>query len=348
MRFYFPLLVIIPLLLSACSSTGPGSSSGKFYQHDGPPDTNQGDGADAVPRVEPFKEGTLKPYQVLGKTYTPITEDIPFSQTGMGSWYGKQFHGKRTATGETYDMFAMTAAHPTLPLPSYAEVTNLENGRHVIVRVNDRGPFLNSRVIDLSFGAARRLGYHNKGTARVRVRRLTFSEIRNHQYDDLSSPSTQVAQDNSDDVKVTPIPVLPATSVATSQSETYTPSTPRTSSSKDPGLIDNAPPVTQRFSEPLVQTTNDNPPPAPLVAESPSGKWGVQIGFFSSKENATAFLAHAQATLSSMGETLGSRIVPDNNGYRVILGQYASQSIAKTASEALGQNLGIKVFPILK
>ena len=117
MRYTLPLLLAIPLLLTACSTS---QQSGKYFQNDGPPSSYQADGADAQPRIEPFKSGTLRPYRVLGKTYTPITEDVPFSETGMGSWYGKQFHGKKTATGEIYDMFAMTAAHPTLPLPSYA------------------------------------------------------------------------------------------------------------------------------------------------------------------------------------------------------------------------------------
>ena len=98
-------------------------------------------------------------------------------QTGIASWYGKQFHGNKTAIGETYNMHAMSAAHPTMPLPSYARITNLENGRSVIVRVNDRGPFLYNRVMDLSYAAATALDYANKGTARVRVERLTNQEI---------------------------------------------------------------------------------------------------------------------------------------------------------------------------
>ena len=106
-----------------------------------------------------------------------MTGDKPLTQVGYGSWYGKQFHGKKTSTGEIYNMYEMSAAHTTMELPSYARVTNLENGKSVIVRVNDRGPFLHSRVIDLSYAAATKLGYAGKGTARVRVERITRAQI---------------------------------------------------------------------------------------------------------------------------------------------------------------------------
>ena len=109
--------------------------------------------------------------------YYPVTGDKAMNQVGTASWYGKQFHGKKTAIGEVYDMHAMTAAHPTMELPSFAKVTNLENGRSVIVRVNDRGPFLHGRIIDLSYAAAVKLGYQKKGTARVRVERITRRDI---------------------------------------------------------------------------------------------------------------------------------------------------------------------------
>jgi rare lipoprotein A len=132
---------------------------------------------DAVPRIEPFHAGASRPYVALGRSYTPITDDRPLVQRGFASWYGRQFHGQRTSTGEIYDMFGMTAAHPTMPLPSYARVTNLANGVSVIVRVNDRGPFRDGRVIDLSYAAAMRLGIAATGTGEVEVQRLTHREI---------------------------------------------------------------------------------------------------------------------------------------------------------------------------
>lgn len=123
----------------------------------------------AVPRVEPLHRFANSQYTALGKTYTPLTTPGRFKERGIASWYGKKFHGKRTASGEIYDMYAMTAAHPTLPVPSYARVTNLSNKKSVVVRVNDRGPFLRERIIDLSYVAAYKLGIVDNGSAEVMV-----------------------------------------------------------------------------------------------------------------------------------------------------------------------------------
>ena len=166
------------------------SRTGGFYQDDGPPAQVPADilsTPDAVPRIEPFHGGASRPYLALGRSYTPITDDRPLVQRGYASWYGRQFHGNRTSTGEVYDMFAMTAAHPTMPLPSYARVTNLRDGSSVVVRVNDRGPFRDGRVIDLSYAAAVRLGIAAKGTGEVEIQRITHREIA------AASSSTSVA-----------------------------------------------------------------------------------------------------------------------------------------------------------
>ncbi len=126
--------------------------------------------AEPVPRHEVRTiAGNKTPYRVLGKTYHVMPQPEGFKQQGFASWYGKKFHGRRTSNGELYDMFGMTAAHKTLPIPSYVTVTNLENQRSVIVRVNDRGPFHGDRVIDLTYSAAKKLGFVNRGTARVEV-----------------------------------------------------------------------------------------------------------------------------------------------------------------------------------
>ena len=170
-------IVLCAVLLAGCGST---SKRSVYYQDDGPPDRTPAelaDAADAVPRIEPLNPRANRPYTALGRSYTPMTADAPFRQRGAASWYGRQFHGNRTASGEIYDMFAMTAAHPTLPIPSYVRVTNLRNGRSVIVRVNDRGPFKDSRIIDLSYGAATRLGIVAAGTGEVEVERLMFAQI---------------------------------------------------------------------------------------------------------------------------------------------------------------------------
>jgi rare lipoprotein A len=133
---------------------------------------------DAQPKVEPLRTGgPNKPYAVLGRSYTPLTTDEEVRESGLASWYGGKFHGMPTASGEVYDMHAMTAAHPTMPIPSYARVRNPANGRAVIVRINDRGPFTKGRIIDLSLAAAVRLGVSH-AVSPVEVERLTHDEIR--------------------------------------------------------------------------------------------------------------------------------------------------------------------------
>ncbi len=116
-----------------------------------------------------YARGTYKPYRVGGRTYYPLPSSKGFVETGYASWYGPNFHGKRTANGERYNMYAMTAAHKILPMNTYVRVENLENNRAVVVRINDRGPFVRNRVIDLSYTAAKRLGIVGKGTAKVRL-----------------------------------------------------------------------------------------------------------------------------------------------------------------------------------
>ena len=161
-----PFAVVV-VLLAACASTPKQS---RFYREDGPPDRVPPDllaTPDAVPRDEPLNPNANRPYVALGRTYVPDTADAAFHQRGIASWYGRQFQGNRTASGERYDMFAMTAAHPTLPIPSYARVTNTRDGRSVIVRINDRGPYSRSRIIDLSEAAAKVLGMIEAGVVPV-------------------------------------------------------------------------------------------------------------------------------------------------------------------------------------
>lgn len=145
---------------------------GGYYKDDGPADDipdGLDDVPDAEPRIEPLHRFANRPYVVFGKEYVPNTSVRPYKERGIGSWYGKKFHGQKTSIGEPYDMFSMTAAHPTLAIPSYAKVTNLANGRTVIVRVIDRGPFHVGRVIDLSYAAAHKLDYIRGGSSQVEV-----------------------------------------------------------------------------------------------------------------------------------------------------------------------------------
>ena len=156
------------------------SGRGGYYQDDGPgdnPPENLAAVPDAEVRNDPLLPRSNRPYVVLGKTYTPITDDEPFTQVGMGTWYGKKFHGQRTSSGELYDMYKMTAAHPTLPIPSYARVSNMLTGATVVVRINDRGPFHSKRVIDVSYTAALKLGLLNKGSHELKVERILPAEI---------------------------------------------------------------------------------------------------------------------------------------------------------------------------
>jgi rare lipoprotein A len=157
-----------------------GSGRGGYYKDDGPgddPPPNLMQVPDAEVRNDAPLPRSNRPYTVLGTTYEPIANDKPYTQRGMGTWYGKKFHGQRTSSGELYDMYKMTAAHPTLPIPSYARVTNLSSGKSVVVRINDRGPFHSSRVIDVSYTAALKLGLLANGSSQLEVTRLMPDEI---------------------------------------------------------------------------------------------------------------------------------------------------------------------------
>lgn len=157
-RFYFSLcfLLLLPWFLSSCG----GGHTTRVIE---------------TPETRELK-GWEKPYEVDGKRYDPLRDHQGFSQRGIASWYGRKFHGRKTSNGEIYDMYALTAAHKTLPLGVYVRVTHLQNGRSVVVRVNDRGPFVAGRIIDLSYAAANRLGMADAGTAKVQVQALGYRQ----------------------------------------------------------------------------------------------------------------------------------------------------------------------------
>jgi rare lipoprotein A len=183
----YTLILVVLLFLGGCAggvsrptSTGKPAGTkapapqygGGYYQDDGPgdnPPPNLEAVPDAVPRAEPLHRFANRPYTVLGQTFVPDTRFTPYKERGHASWYGRKYNGKNTSSGELYDMYAMTAAHPTLPIPSYVRVTNPANGKAVVVRVNDRGPFLSSRLIDLSYTAAYKLGLLQNGSGLVEV-----------------------------------------------------------------------------------------------------------------------------------------------------------------------------------
>ena len=207
-----------PVIEAQATSTTPIAQSkrGGYLEGDSP-------GADvpanldtipnAVPRAEPLHRFANSQYTALGKTYTPLTTPGRFKERGIASWYGKKFHGKRTASGEIYDMYGMTAAHPTLPVPSYARVTNLSNKKSVVVRVNDRGPFLRERIIDLSYVAAYKLGIVDNGSAEVMV-----------EVESLAADSNVQPIEITDSVVVTPLKpttAMPVSSEPTAMGNVY-------------------------------------------------------------------------------------------------------------------------------
>jgi len=168
--------LVLALLLAGCGST---PERGGYYKDDGPgarvPDLASI--PEAVPRSEPLSKWANRPYERFGKHYVPLTRVGPYQQKGIASWYGKRFHGNPTSSGERYDMYKMTAAHPILPIPSFARVTNISNGRSVVVRINDRGPFHSNRIIDLSYAAAYKLGYVAAGSTRVLVEQIVPGSV---------------------------------------------------------------------------------------------------------------------------------------------------------------------------
>ena len=172
---WFILPLAVGLLLAACVGPGPqtGVADGAPLQKIRPSQV-----PDAVPRPDPIlTAGNKSPYAVLGVEYEVMDSARGYAQEGIASWYGTKFHGRKTSNGEIFDLYQATAAHKTLPIPSYVRVTNLANGKAITVRVNDRGPFHPDRIIDLSYGAAVKLGYMEQGTARVRVEVIDLAGV---------------------------------------------------------------------------------------------------------------------------------------------------------------------------
>jgi len=187
-KYIFTL--IISFLFLGCQSIDPlfkegakknkseGKSSGAYYLDDGPeenPPKNLDEIPDAQPKYEALSKWASRPYVAFEKKYIPMQKIIPFEEEGYASWYGKRYHGRKTSIGETYDMYQMTGAHKTLPLPCYIKVTNLKNKRSIIIRVNDRGPFVDGRIVDLSYAAAQRLRIIEKGSELVKIEMINPS-----------------------------------------------------------------------------------------------------------------------------------------------------------------------------
>ncbi len=316
---------------NARKSTVVQKRGGAYYKDDGPGDDipdNLDDLPDAEPRDEPLHRFANRPYVVFGKNYTPKTAVAAFNQKGIGSWYGKKFHGQKTSTGEAYDMFAMTAAHPTLPLPSYARVTNVSNGRSVVVRVNDRGPFHADRVIDLSYAAAYRLGYVDNGSAQVEVVQIIPSDATSIAFAQVAPPLRN-APVNDAAPRLTQPSGRPPASTTTGQAEALDPIAALAA------RLENRP--DSRPESRPDSSTNVKPPDAALPAQR--GLF-LQLGAFSSADNADSFRNHLARELDWLSEPIS--IAAGGGMHRVHLGPYENRSAAEKVAERIRQAVGYK------
>ena len=302
-------------MLVACGTAPKAPQrSGGYYQNDGPPAQVPADLAnvpDAAPRVEPLHPFANRPYVALGRSYTPLNSDTPFRQRGLASWYGRQFHGNRTSSGEIYDMFAMTAAHPTLPIPSFVRVTSVKNGASVIVRVNDRGPFKEDRIIDLSYAAATRLGFASAGTGEVEIERLTYADIAAGRCCGRAAMASAPAPAD-------PTPAEPA-AAAIPVAEITAPA-----GASLPGAA--AAPTS---------------PPATALALPTAPRWSVQLGAFTQAANADSFRDRVAAELArSQGASAdpadqAPRVERHESIFRVLIGDLVDRAAALQLAQRL-------------
>ena len=334
--------VALALLLSGCGTphrraTAPegnptppatatpqaGAANGKpgaFYQDDGPgdnPPPNLDNIPDAIPKTEPLRAAANRPYSVFGREYVPLTAVRPFKQRGVASWYGRKFQGAKTSSGELYDMYAMTAAHPTLPIPSYARVTMVANRRSVIVRINDRGPFLSDRIMDLSFTAAYRLGYVNAGSALVEVESIDPENFR---------PSAKTAN-----ARLIPEPE-PAR-------ETATPPVQASARQAEPSQ-----PIPGKSAVPAETLPATDIPAVPVTADA-SGVY-LQLGAFSQRDNAETFRSRIHRQLGWLTNPI--EIKSGDGLYRLHLGPYRDRAEAERVAARIRETLELKPTFVVK
>ncbi len=296
------------LLMAGCAtgprpSASPASAIAGSSDRDGPearPPADLASVPDAEPRLEPIRAGgPNKPYEVLGRSYVPITKDAPFTERGLASWYGKKFHGRRTASGEVYNMYAMTAAHPTLPLPSYVRVRNPANGREVVLRINDRGPFHPGRIVDLSYTAAFKLDLL-RGVGAVELQRITFDDIRTGAW----------RQEGAGDAVRTAMPAPVAAP------------TPAPVPTAEP------PPAA---AEPVADA------PAARAFTTPARGFWVQLGAFRQRDGAESFQKRVGAELDWISPLLA--VFNEASMYRLQAGPYPSRHEASGVAERVREGL---------
>ena len=320
------LCVLVLLVLGGCAAGpgGGGSKSGTTVptvtrtDRDGPPAVVPADlinQPDPEPKVEPIiAGGPNKPYSVLGQSYSPMASDVAWKQQGKASWYGTKFHGKKTSSGELYSLYGLTAAHPTLPIPSYVRVRNLANGKEVIVRVNDRGPFHSDRVLDLSYAAALKLGITSVGSAQVELQRLTFDEIRSGAWRRTQPAVTMTAEAEK----------------------------PPASLADDP--LDSL--VAQASTRPVV---GDAPVPAPMVVrdEPPARAYTqaargfyVQLAALTRREGVEELQRRVHDELTGLAPMLA--VFKEAAVFRLQIGPYARREDAQHAAHMVRQHLSIQ------
>ena len=288
---------------------------GGYYLNDGPgdnPPPNLEQIPDAVPRLEPLHRGAMRPYNVMGQNYTPMTQLAPYKARGTATWYGRRYHGQKTSSGEVYDMYQMTAAHTTLPIPSFARITNLVSNKSIVVRINDRGPFHSDRLIDLSYTAAYKLGLLGGGRALVEVETI------------LPDAGTTITPT----VAAAP---TPATAPAAGRGGTAgTGAAPRDAAPLAPAVA---------TPEPVAA--------APVVAVTAESKgMFLQLGAFGSQENADNYLARLRAQVDWLAP--GLHVYPKDSLFRVHAGPYANPAEARIAADRISQALGIKTMVLTR
>jgi rare lipoprotein A len=302
-----------PTSAPAAKNPAPAKFGGG-YKDDGPGDGPAIDPAtisDAVPRAEPLHRFANNPYSALGRNYVPLREFKPYKARGIGSWYGRRYHGQKTSSGEIYDMYAMTAAHPILPIPSYVRVTNPANGKSVVVRVNDRGPFHAGREIDLSWTAAYKLGYTGQGSTLVEVESVSPGQL--------------------------PAVAVPRSGNPGGQSEQAPPA--RDTAPGSAGGITSAPaPRREDEEDPIAKLAAAEPePPLPQVQDG-RGHF-LQLGAFGNRDNAEALRARLARELGD----LSAKLVVHSTGnvFRVQLGPWPDAAAAQLAGARLRESLGM-------
>lgn len=286
---------------------------GGYYKDDGPGDIPPADLAgvpDAQPRAEPLHRYANEPYSALGQDYTPLKQLGKFRQRGLASWYGRMFHGRKTSTGEIYDMYTMTAAHPTLPVPSYARVTNVANGASVVVRINDRGPFHPGRVIDLSYAAATRLGYVAKGHALVEVESI------------VPDPES---------VAAAPAPRRVAASVAPRPTSTLVSDKP-SDAARAPAAASAGVPIAA-----LTPASEGATQRVPKTGAADNNGIFVQLGAFRTSEKAEGLRDKVKREIGWLAQRL---LIDVSSGmYRLHLGPYGSLEDAQAIAARIGELL---------